>query len=129
LFAKHLAKVFTPNDNIHNQEIIDFLQHGQVTEEPAIILTPKEIKKEITYLKKKHSVWIKSSTKMMQELPKKGTVMLTYILNAVLRLLSWPKHLKVVKIIIVLKSGKNPNHVTSYRPISLLSTISKLLEN
>jgi hypothetical protein len=28
----------------------------------------------------------------------------------------------------VLKPGKNPNNVTSYRSISLLSTISKLLE-
>jgi hypothetical protein len=65
------------------------------------------------------------SAKMMQKLPKKGIVMLTYIFNAVLRLNSWPKHLKVAKIILVLKSGKNPNHVTSYRPISLLSTISK----
>jgi hypothetical protein len=32
------------------------------------------------------------------------------------------------KIILMLKPGKNPNHLTSYRPISLLSTISKLLE-
>jgi protoheme ferro-lyase len=54
--------------------------------------------------------------------------MLTYIFNAVLRLHSWPKHLKVAKIILVLKPGKNPNHVTSYWPISLLSTISKRLE-
>jgi hypothetical protein len=53
LFAEHLAEVFTLNDNIRNQEIIDFLQHGQVTEEPAVILTPKEIKKEITYLNNK----------------------------------------------------------------------------
>jgi hypothetical protein len=65
---------------------------------------------------------------MLQELPKNGIVMLTYIFNAVLRLHLWPKHLKVAKIILVLKPGKNPNHVTSYRPISLLSTISKLLE-
>jgi hypothetical protein len=55
LFAEHLAEAFTPNDIIHNQEIIDFLQHDQVTEEPAIILTPKEIEKEITYLNNKKS--------------------------------------------------------------------------
>jgi hypothetical protein len=82
LFAEHLAEVFTPNDNIHNHEIIDFLQHDQVTEEPAIILTPKEIKKEITYLKNKKAPGLDQiSAKMMQELPKKGTVMLTYIFN------------------------------------------------
>jgi hypothetical protein len=129
LFAEHLADVFTPNDNIHNQEIVDFLQHDQVTEEPTIMLTPKEIKKEITYLNNKRAPGLDQiSAKMIQELPKKGTVTVTYIFNAVLRLHSWPKHLKVAKIILVLKPGKNPKHVTSYRSISLLSTISKLLE-
>jgi hypothetical protein len=65
LFAEHLAEVFTPNDNIHNQEIVDFLQHDQVTEKPPIILTPREIKKEITHLKKtkKHPIWIKLVSK------------------------------------------------------------------
>jgi hypothetical protein len=128
LFAEHLAEVFTPNDNIHNQEIIDFLQHHQVTQEPAIMLTPKEIKKKITYLNIEKAPGLDQiSAKMMQELLKKGIVMLTYIFYAVLRVHSWPKHLKVAKIILVLKPGKNPNHVTSYRPISLLSTISTLL--
>lgn len=36
--------------------------------------------------------------------------------------------LKLAEIIMVLKPGKPPNEVSSYRPISLLSTISKLLE-
>jgi hypothetical protein len=75
LFAEHLAEVFTHNDNIHNQEIIHFLQHDQVTEEPAIILTPKEIKKEITYLNNKKVPGLDQiSAKVMQELniKKKG---------------------------------------------------------
>jgi hypothetical protein len=99
LFAQHLAEVFISNDNIHNQEIIDFLQHDQVTEEPPIILTPWEIKKEITHLKnkKKSTRFGSNSVKMLKELPKKGIVKLTYIFNAVLRLHSWPKHLKVAK--------------------------------
>jgi hypothetical protein len=53
LFAEHLAAVFTPNDNIHNQEITDFLDHAQEMNEPATVLTPKEIMKEISYLNKK----------------------------------------------------------------------------
>lgn len=40
----------------------------------------------------------------------------------------WPKMLKLAEIIMVLKPDKPPNEVSSYRPISLLSTISKLLE-
>jgi hypothetical protein len=106
-----------------------FACSGVARSPPAIKLTPKEIKKEITYLNNKKAPSLDPiSAKIMQELPKNGTVMLTYIFNAVLRLHSWPKHLKVAKIILVLKPGKNPNHVSSYRPISLLSTIFKRLE-
>jgi hypothetical protein len=55
--------------------------------------------------------------------------MLTYLYYAIPRLNYWPKQLKVTEIILISKPGKNPNHVSSYRPISLLSrTISKLLE-
>jgi hypothetical protein len=54
--------------------------------------------------------------------------MLTYLFNAILRLNYWPKQLKVAEIILTSKPGKNPNHISSYRPISLLFTIYKLLE-
>jgi len=36
--------------------------------------------------------------------------------------------LKIAEIILIPKPGKNPNHVSLYRPISLLSTIPKLPE-
>jgi hypothetical protein len=51
-----------------------------------------------------------------------------YILNAIIRLVYWPKSLKQEQIIMLPKPGKNPIDVTSYRPISLLLTISKVLE-
>jgi hypothetical protein len=79
--GKTSGTLTSPNDNIHNQEIIDFLQHDQVTKEPAIMLTPKEIKKEISYLNNKKAPGLDQiSAKMMKELPKKGIVMLTYYL-------------------------------------------------
>jgi len=52
-----------------------------------------------------------------------------YIFNAILRLEYWPKSLKMAQIIMMPKPGKNPMGVSSYRPISLLQTISKVLEN
>jgi hypothetical protein len=51
-----------------------------------------------------------------------------YILNAIIRLEYWPKSLKQAQIIMLPKPGKNPVDATSYRPISLLPTISKVLE-
>jgi hypothetical protein len=51
-----------------------------------------------------------------------------YIFNAVLRLDHWPTSLKGVQTFMIPKSGKYPPDVSSYRPISLLPIISKLLE-
>ena len=40
----------------------------------------------------------------------------------------WPLQLKLGQILLVQKPGKPPHEVTSYRPISLLPRISKILE-
>jgi hypothetical protein len=66
---------------------------------------------------------------MLKELPKEGLVnlMYLYIFNAILRLEYLPKSLKIAQIMIP-KPGKNPIDVSPYRPISLLPTISKVLE-
>jgi hypothetical protein len=66
--------------------------------------------------------------RMLKELPKEGLVNLMYIFNAILRLEYWPKSLQTAQIIMIPKPGKNPMDVSSYPPISLLPTISKLLE-
>jgi hypothetical protein len=59
---------------------------------------------------------------------RKGLVLLTYIFNAIIKQKYWPSQLKTAETIMILKPGKNPNNVSSYRPISLLCIISKLLE-
>jgi len=66
---------------------------------------------------------------MLKELPQEVLLNLLYILNAIIRLEYWPKSLKQAQILMLTKTGKNPIDVTSYRTISLLPTISKLLEN
>ena len=67
------------------------------------------------------------TAKMLKELPKEGLLNLMYIFNAVLRLQYWPKSLQLAQIMTP-KPGKNPTDVSSYRPISLLPIISKVLE-
>jgi hypothetical protein len=68
------------------------------------------------------------TARMLNELPKEGFVNLMYIFNAILGLKYWPKSLKIAQIIMIPKPGKNPMDISSYRPISLLPTISKVLE-
>ena len=65
---------------------------------------------------------------MLKELPRKGLIALLYIFNGILRKRHWPKVLKTAEIILIRKPGKDPNDPASYRPISLLSTVSKVLE-
>jgi hypothetical protein len=55
-----------------------------------------------------------------------STISLTH---AILRLQYWPHKLKLTEIILMPKPGKNPKEVKSYRPLSLLPIIAKLLEN
>jgi len=64
-----------------------------------------------------------------KELPRKATIHLTHILyNAILRTKYVPKQWKRAQVIMLLKPGKPPERVTSYRPLSLLLSLSKLFE-
>ena len=129
LFAEYLADVFTPNDNTADQTVTDYLATNLATSANIRLLTPKQIKTAISHLTIRKAPGIDQvSPTMLKELPHKGIVMLTYIFNAILRLQYWPKQMKIAEIILIPKPGKNPNDVSSYRPISLLSTLSKLLE-
>jgi len=60
-------------------------------------------------------------------MPHEGYQTLLYIFNAISRLQYWSAPLKQAKIIIIQKPGKNPTDVASYRPISLLPILSKIL--
>ena len=52
----------------------------------------------------------------------------THLFNAIIGHQYWPHKLKLAEIILIPKPGKNPKEVKSYRPISLLPIIAKLLE-
>jgi hypothetical protein len=66
--------------------------------------------------------------KILKELPKKGLQAITQIFNAIFRLEYFPRHWKIGQVIMIPKPGKNPTEATSYRPISLLPLLSKILE-
>ena len=56
-------------------------------EEGIRLLTPKQIKKEISYLTIRKSPGLdQGSPKILEELSQKGIVILTYLFNAILRL-------------------------------------------
>ncbi|CAH2104339.1 unnamed protein product [Euphydryas editha] len=62
------------------------------------------------------------------ELPQKAIIYLTTLFNSINRRGYFPALWKVSQVIMIHKPGKPPHEVTSYRPISLLPVLSKLLE-
>jgi len=64
----------------------------------------------------------------MQKLPEKEIKYLTQLCNAVLRRGFFPSKWKVAQIIIIQKPEKPAELTELYRPISLLSILSKLFE-
>jgi hypothetical protein len=91
--------------------------------------SPKEIKEVIKSLGLKKASGLDQVTpKLMKELPQKGIVLLTYILNGIIRTSYWPKQFKISQIITIVKPGKDPTEIALYRPISLLSALSNIFE-
>lgn len=129
LFAMHLSEVFSPMDDILDPEVDQFLATDILVQEQLKLVTPKEVCQEIKALKLKKAPGTDLITaKALKELPKKGLMKLVYVINSILRIGCWPKALKVAQIIMISKPGKDPTLASSYRPISLLPIISKMIE-
>lgn len=65
---------------------------------------------------------------LIKKLPETTLSLLVRIFNKCLELAYFPDKWKNAKVIPILKPDKNPAEASSYRPISLLSSISKLFE-
>jgi hypothetical protein len=126
LFAQHLATVFQPNE-VQIDDVNTL--RDKLPEEKIKLVTPAEVKREITNMKVKKAPGInKITSNILKQLPRKGIVMLTYLINACFRLKYVPLCFKTAEIIMIKKPDKPANEVTSYRPISLLPVVSKLFE-
>lgn len=67
-------------------------------------------------------------TIILKHLPPKLNRTLTIIFNNAYNNYYFPRNWKCAKILPILKPGKNENEATSYRPISLTPTLSKVYE-
>lgn len=128
-FAQHLEQVFTPHSNIPDTDIDRFLNMPLQMSLPIKKVTFSEVKNEIELLnKKKAPGYDLINGKVLVELPAVGIQYLRMLFNSIMRTKHWPIQLKFAQIILIPKPGKPLQEVTSYRPISLLPQISKVLE-
>ena len=65
---------------------------------------------------------------LLQKLHPNSMTYLTSLSNRTFSARTFPSSWKLAVTVPILKPQKNPNHPSSYRPISALSTLSKILE-
>lgn len=127
LLAEHLETTFQPlprqtaEENVYPVHKNDKLEIGKAT--------LQELKEEVKKLKVRKAPGYDLITgQIIKALPEKALIKLLHIINAAFRLRYVPRQWKVAEVIMILKPGKPLNEKTSYRPISLLPTISKIFE-
>jgi hypothetical protein len=97
-------------------------------EPPINHLKRNEVQEVINSLNLNKSSGYDPITAKILKLPTIGIKYLTQLFNVVFLKGYFPAKWKVAQIILILKPGKPPNELTSYQPISLLPTASKVFE-
>lgn len=110
------------------QSSINIINSYQASEMIQIV-HPNEVWKQLRNLKCRKSPGADNiHNTVLKNLPQKSVVLLTKIFNDCLRLNYFPPYWKIAKVIALKKPGKTESIPSSYRPISLLPTLSKLFE-
>jgi hypothetical protein len=120
LFAGHLENIFTPNTDEGIENEINNEGTGII---PPV--TPKEVKRMIRHQisPKRAPGYDLITAQILKKLPRKAIIKITHIIKATFRMRYMPRIWKIAEVLMILKPGKPPNKVDSYRPISLLSII------
>ncbi|KAL4121499.1 hypothetical protein QTP88_013999 [Uroleucon formosanum] len=133
VFRQHLSEIFKPHPDIFNPilnaEITQYLDSPMPLYLPEKSFTPNEIKSTIQkYSLKKSPGFDLITAEVARCLPKKAILFLTHLFNSILRLSYFPLLWKFSNIILIPKPDKPLDLPSSYRPISLLPFLAKVLE-
>jgi hypothetical protein len=112
-----------------NKQVKDFLNDASIDYSCQSFADEDELIGVIKKLKNKKSPGIdKIQNQLIKRLPSRGIVYLLFIINSCLKLSYFPERWKTAKVTPILKPSKSPTSPESYRPISLLCAVSKILE-
>jgi chorismate mutase len=121
----------TKNTKIENI-IDDIIKQPTLTDKDyikTIITNPNEIDCIFDKLKTNKTTGEDQIDNMiLKNISRKTTVQLTYIINAVLKLNHFPDQYKTAIVVLIPKAGKSVSKKENFRPISLLNSISKIIE-
>lgn len=125
LFKNYLYEIFQPHPDIIEPENVSIVQTLLNSPLPLTLpekhFTPNDVKFTIQkYQLKKSSGFDFITAEVARCLPKRAIILLTHIFNAILRFSSYfPLLWKFSTIILIPKSGKPLESLSSYRPTSL----------
>ncbi|KAJ4428844.1 hypothetical protein ANN_25837 [Periplaneta americana] len=134
LLASHYQHVFTPNENKNEQTTSEFEELIENINKPTVpenisYTTPQELSHFIQRLpNKKYPGHDLISNIVLKKLTNKALTYFTIILNAALLIGYFPRAWKLAEIIVFHKPNKPKQLPSSYRPISILPTLSRLFE-
>lgn len=134
-FARALQNQFKLN-NMPNQLLeqeVEFwtnsIEHEPNNDEQIRPTTTEEVKDIIKNLNKRKAPGQDEITnRELQNLPNEGYEQIKNIINAILKTRHFPTRWKTARTILIKKPNKPPDRTNSYRPISLLSSLSKVAE-
>lgn len=128
----HDATDSSLNNNVISRNVSSSINQINVSSFPPNsinLITESEITPIINSLKNnKAPGFDEINNRHLKNLPSFALTFLAYIFNVCLLNSYFPQSWKVSKIRSILKPGKSPNEINSYRPISLLSTLGKIFE-
>lgn len=128
-FADHLQNVFRPNPST-NTFILPPLIAANLDPQEPFEFRPCELAKVIKEQlnPRKSPGYDLITPRMLIELPKCAILHICLLFNAIAKLGYFPQKWKKSTIVMIPKPGKDKTQPSSYRPISLLTCLSKLFE-
>ena len=126
----HLTEHMGDYDNDRQIHIkYDEINKNHIDKDQIDLATPREIKRAIQRTRPKKAPGLDNVQNiLLKNLPKKAIVQINYIFNACFLLSYFPTSWKKASILPIHKTGKDKLFPQSYRPISLLPTLSKIFE-
>lgn len=136
IFAEHLQRQFSPNAAACPARVAEvesavegWLARPIPPDDDPIAFSPSQVRKAILRLPLKKAPGPDGIThQALRHLPMRWIVALARLFTGIIRSLHFPSTWKEGKVILLPKPGKDYTRPESYRPITLLSTQSKLFE-
>ncbi|GFT72775.1 probable RNA-directed DNA polymerase from transposon BS [Trichonephila clavipes] len=135
IIADSLQKQFEPNTDVENPRFFAYIQRKvqKFLDSPTCMdlekTPPSEIQGFIKNLKSNKSLGIDLITnRILKSLPTEFIVFIALLFNMLLENCYFPKSWRMAVVIPILKPNSDDSNPQKYRPISLLSSLSKAYE-